>query len=699
MDTTENYCSSQLQIIPQFSGTCWFNSILTVMLYSDNFKRYLKSHFKSMTSHPKYDKLFKFLLYMTKYHNKIEKLEQVYKSFTNFKLKPEYLLFSYLNKYDPVIKEYMKKKLKNNVDIGLNPIYICHILNTYNIPFINFIKYRDNLYIDLNLNKSKNNINITINDDYNHRNYLNEKANTTDIIIVNHNYSDIYELTDIPDYKQIDNRTLYKSIYNIEKEIIINSNVFELDSCIIMNSYGSLINTKDSFLTWHAISGITCGKNQFLVDSKDTFQLKDDTEIVNEYNKLLKYDWYKNLISNYTISVTYDRATKKQSINTISNPTLLLIANASTNKQQYNIENSKILFIYIKKKDSRSISLDSLPTIDIKDLELSSKEISKNIKSYYDIYNLSTDELFHKLKKIYHLNDTTYPISYFQNVKDKFNYVFKKHFNMEIDTTMSDDDLLKILFRNLIIHYIKYGKLLKFTLDEIVINECINKFIRYHNNELKNYINTNYKLDVLPNNIDKFSNILFINNPKYYDKYLIREETTRDNYKKLLIRIILDNIILNEDYITKYYITSLNSLSISDLYKEIESYKEFKYDLLKRNIDIYFNILFKHNFKYYDIELSHTVEERVKKTLIRILLDKIIFNNNNISLFRIYTLNIESTVENLIEKLKKINSSIFDVSKIDEYLKLLFNDNPKYYDKDIIKMVSDKTKQVLIELE
>lgn len=196
-----NYCND-LKTIPQFSGTCWFNSIIHVMLYSDNFRKYLQSHFKSkMFTDPTYDKFFKFLSYMLKYHNNIEKLEKVYKSFETFKLKPEYLLFSYLNKYDLDTKKIMKSKLQQDIiNLGYTYIYITHILNTYNIPFINLIKHNDEIYINLKLKDNKFNIN-TSNFDF----------NNTNILIVNHNFSSLYEL----------NKKIYLKIRMYTNQLII----------------------------------------------------------------------------------------------------------------------------------------------------------------------------------------------------------------------------------------------------------------------------------------------------------------------------------------------------------------------------------------------------------------------------------------------------------------------------------------------
>ncbi len=79
------------------------------MLYSEGFRKCLAKNFNSVKK-PRNDKLLTFLLFILKNYNNIEKLEKVYKSFENFRLKTEYILLSYLKKYDEYTKKYLKIK-------------------------------------------------------------------------------------------------------------------------------------------------------------------------------------------------------------------------------------------------------------------------------------------------------------------------------------------------------------------------------------------------------------------------------------------------------------------------------------------------------------------------------------------------------------------------------------------------------------
>jgi hypothetical protein len=135
----DNYCN-KLETIPQFSGTCWFNSILTVMLYSQGFRKELNKILKGRRK-TQDDKLFNFILYMLRNYNDIEKLKKVYQEFNNLDLKPEYLLVSYLKKHDSALLKFLIK----DIDVGHNKLYI------YNpLPIIDAIKICCEKYIKMN---------------------------------------------------------------------------------------------------------------------------------------------------------------------------------------------------------------------------------------------------------------------------------------------------------------------------------------------------------------------------------------------------------------------------------------------------------------------------------------------------------------------------------------------------------------------
>jgi hypothetical protein len=199
-----SYCN-KLETIPQFSGTCWFNSILMIMLYSQDFRKELKRSLKGVRK-SKYDKLLNFLLYMLRNYNDLEKLKNVYDDFNNIKLKPEYLLYSFINLYDKALLDKIRaiKLFDNNNKYAQHSIYIHKILNTYNIKYLDFLYNIDN--------------NIYTTDDYDI-----EKVKNSNILFVTYNKT----ISTITDYNMaIVNKELLKDIKNKNDTINIEGYIY-----------------------------------------------------------------------------------------------------------------------------------------------------------------------------------------------------------------------------------------------------------------------------------------------------------------------------------------------------------------------------------------------------------------------------------------------------------------------------------------
>ena len=80
---------SNLNVIPQFADTCWFNSILMCCFYSQNMRKLLIN--KVSKTWNKNDNLFKFFKTILKNNYK----KQVFD-----KIKPEIVLLKILSKYE-----------------------------------------------------------------------------------------------------------------------------------------------------------------------------------------------------------------------------------------------------------------------------------------------------------------------------------------------------------------------------------------------------------------------------------------------------------------------------------------------------------------------------------------------------------------------------------------------------------------------
>ena len=573
-----DYCS-KLKKIPQFSGTCWFNSILTVMLYSEGFRRCLATHFNNVKK-PRNDKLLTFLLFMLKNYNDIEQLEKVYKSFENFTLKPEYILLSYLKKYDEYTKNILKNKIKINIlNFAYQPLYITHILHTYNIPFINLIKNKNDIYINLKHNK-KDIYNLNkIHSNIDNKDKLISDLETINIIILNINYNVLYDFKDISDLNDLDTysdkinnyNTLKKNINNIAEEITINNHTFKLDCCIITNNYPNIFT---NLTDYHAIAGINCNKTNYIIDSRNKFEFNTDnfnltiTKKFKYDRSLLKYNWLNDLKKKYTFYI--DDLNNKVICNNITSDKSLSLLTSLKKYISYNIESSPILFFYIKKniteietpkiqieKNSSSISSSSL-NINTKKLVLSSRSISRNINSLYNFELLTKDEL------LTIVNNNLYKTPSTINIIENYNYLYYYLFKIPIDKEKSNEDLIKEVLIKIIKLYLSKNIIIKFYNDnyifKIYIDFYISKDITYLINKLNEYTYSEYTLDTFRTYEKWFYNLLFITETRYYNKYITNLE--KDNIYKILIRLLIDKVLFNNHIINITDITNKKKAKI-----------------------------------------------------------------------------------------------------------------------------------------
>jgi hypothetical protein len=256
-------------VIPQFGGTCWFNTIITACCYSENLKKLM---IKKSKNWDKSNSFFKYLKTILKYSysndNNIKKMF--------IKQKPEYLLFKYLNYFDKSLKKIMRLMIH----------YYYHNINAltyYNINYIitffkkigincldliildnNEVLFDFDKNIKLNLNMkmlNKKDYSFSIDQKYEFESIKFEikdkikQPNLTkipDVIVIQP--SNIF-ITNIPD------SNLYK--YTTKKiNINLNSNdyieykgyKYKLDACILVNYNLKFIN--------HIILGFTCNNNK-----------------------------------------------------------------------------------------------------------------------------------------------------------------------------------------------------------------------------------------------------------------------------------------------------------------------------------------------------------------------------------------------------------------------------------------------------
>ena len=111
-----NSCTD-ISVIPQFVGTCWFNAILMITLYSENMRKLLIKESKKWKNPNTFLRIIKQIL---KNYNKPEKVQEFFK-----KIKPEYILLKMLKTFnDTHTIEQLKPKIKNDTNTGYTPEYI-----------------------------------------------------------------------------------------------------------------------------------------------------------------------------------------------------------------------------------------------------------------------------------------------------------------------------------------------------------------------------------------------------------------------------------------------------------------------------------------------------------------------------------------------------------------------------------------------
>jgi len=300
-----DYCTN-IPVFPQFSGTCWLNSILTSCLYSDGLSRIFRE--KAINdnwenSSDEFKKVFfNILSYINQYKlskDTIKDREKL-KEYLN-KLNPDVIILDFVNKYDRELKSMIlrlnKPIRKKNFNLGYE-IYI---------PMLNILNYFKINYIDITtyINELKN---ITLlNRLYNlktKKQILDSINNPPDVIIYRQKYYILGE-----NYNEDENEDEDDNIYNIKnynldiedikknKEIvIINGYKYKIDSVIIRNY------DRDN----HAISGITCNKTKYVYNGwfKKTRDMAiiDDLYKFNEPCSLMRYDWNINKDESFVLN-------------------------------------------------------------------------------------------------------------------------------------------------------------------------------------------------------------------------------------------------------------------------------------------------------------------------------------------------------------------------------------------------------------
>jgi len=522
----ENYCKN-LKTIPQFSDTCWLNSILTVSLYSSGLQRVLINEFKYRKK-DKTDKLFNFLLYMLKNENNIN-------SFKDFR--PELLLISFMNKYSKILKNIMKEKI-TRLGFSYYISFITVLFNSYNIPYINLSYINNSLYYDITYTTNmKENFKKTL--DESHIIFIEKNINNINLDEIENKNFNVFKDNISSDYN-----TLLENIRTNNSIITINDYTYILDSFMISNYNNST----------HVISGINCNKKRYLIDSiqsSNELEYKPKNKIKINYNpcKPYLYDWYIN---------------KRFCLNSEK----CKITDNTINNYCYDFNESYLLLIYVKESSSIRISneLFNESNISYKDFNFSKKSVSLNIKDIYEnIYNISNEELYNLLLKSEY---TQQDLLYMKNIRANYGFLYEKLTKnpISIFPNKTNDDLFRDIAIPLIFKYLKKGVL--YNLDRYRDEKTIYKIIGHHSGKsidfYEKYLNDNYDYDriyieMIDKNLNDIYKKLFIDNKDFFDGH-IKHKNMDNKKKQILVKILIGTEFLKRNY--KKIIININHFKV-----------------------------------------------------------------------------------------------------------------------------------------
>lgn len=465
---------ANLSLIPQFSGTCWFNAILTASLYSQHTR---KAIIKASKTWNKNDSFLMILKLILKNYKKPEKVQTFFKN-----IKPETILMKMIYKYNfnKIIKNDFKLGLKYDKGAFMSDIiYFLNSINSNKVLQITYYKkyYYLNLFKIIDIARKKCNFNI------NSISFLNETKKiineVPDILIVNHynyyknvNYTfdKLYNSKFCPiSYlnKFVLNTYLYDfNILGVDTGndiIYLNGHKYILDS-VLLGNYNTTKNKA------HSIAGITCNNKRYIYNSSNR-------KTKNGPCPLMRYDWNINKDNDFCIN----------------NKLCKLDFDIDENNYCFNFSKGARILIYSRVIDEEIESNSSVNS------QLKLSNVSEMVKDLYDIKNMSRKEIINNLiilnKDIF--NNHNYYLKFDKYDDNQLRNIYandlKKHYNLSKSADLNEEfkeikknniyELLKNITKDNLIEFIK--KLFKINtkiiqnktkeeIKEIIVEKIIN---------------------------------------------------------------------------------------------------------------------------------------------------------------------------------------------------------------------------------
>jgi len=399
-----------LSVIPQFSGTCWFNAILTIALYSQNVRKIMINNSKNWNKSNSFLMILKAIL--LKYYNQPDKVQEFFN-----KIKPELILLKMIKTFnDKALLNYFKQSLKQGNGLGFDPEFIVKFFKYIGIKTLDIVVAKRKGLIYSNYNyylNTDNEFSMVYNKRYGSISYYlkdiepyldKEKVkvkkqqifdetskiieDVPDILIVKHE-----ELLEISKYKHFFQyhylEEFNSSKYNFEVTglniyddyIILNGHTYKLDA-VTLGDYDADI---------HSIAGITCNYNRYVYNGWNSQSVDPALEsnlFEPEQSKpcaLMKYNWNLRNMEDFCLNP------KTCNLDFIKDKQRLCFSFGKGNR----------ILIYVRTKSDIRSNISSRNSV-VSSINLSG--MSSMIKDIYDIKKLSDDEIINNLKRDFNIS-------------------------------------------------------------------------------------------------------------------------------------------------------------------------------------------------------------------------------------------------------------------------------------------------------
>jgi hypothetical protein len=344
--------------LKQYGPTCWFNSILMAILYSDESRKLLLKKSKIWNEEILVLKILKYIL-----ENKYLRTSEVYQDYVYFdKIRPEYILRK--------LYKYNRKKFSFNPKImkgGYVPqIYIRKIYKLLGVNVL-YLDITDNILYYSKFNNIKvyfdKSVIAGIKVKYVSKEKILEKFKNPDIIIINTNALNIDKKP--PDYYKVPEDSPFYKIASLDDKVRIKDMNFVQDSVLLSNW-----NKNEG---GHGITGIKCKGNKYVYNgwARDTI----DPHLLKLYlkNQFTREDienerlWISEVIDN---KIVYHNVKNRRIVDKLPDNGKLISDNISIPcelmKYNWDVNKNKDFCINISKCGLDIRSDKSI--VDIKDL-------------------------------------------------------------------------------------------------------------------------------------------------------------------------------------------------------------------------------------------------------------------------------------------------------------------------------------------